>query len=41
MSLSHEDIHNLESWGVNVVRLGVMWEAVDIGINTNYSSAHR
>ena len=28
-SLSDEDITDLKNWGVNFVRLGVMWEAVE------------
>ena len=28
-SLNLEDIHNLRNWGMNFVRLGVMWEAVE------------
>jgi hypothetical protein len=28
-SLNDEDIHNLVSWGMNFVRLGVMWEGVE------------
>jgi len=28
-SLSAEDIKNLQDWGMNFVRLGVMWEAVE------------
>lgn len=28
-SLNDEDIQNLKSWGMNFVRLGVMWEAVE------------
>ena len=28
-SLSNEDIQNLKKWGMNFVRLGVMWEAVE------------
>ena len=28
-SLSSEDIQNLKDWGMNFVRLGVMWEAVE------------
>lgn len=28
-SLNDEDIQNLVSWGFNLVRLGVMWEAVE------------
>lgn len=28
-SLNDEDIANLKSWGMNFVRLGVMWEAVE------------
>jgi beta-glucosidase/6-phospho-beta-glucosidase/beta-galactosidase len=27
--LNDEDIANLKSWGMNFVRLGVMWEAVE------------
>jgi len=29
LSLNDEDIENLKSWGMNFVRLGVMWEAVE------------
>jgi endoglycosylceramidase len=29
MSLSDEDIQNLQDWGVTLIRLGVMWEAVE------------
>jgi len=28
-SLNTEDMVNLQKWGVNLVRLGVMWEAVE------------
>lgn len=28
-SLNEEDIDDLASWGINLVRLGVMWEAVE------------
>ena len=28
-AISAEDIENLKSWGMNLVRLGVMWEAVE------------
>ena len=28
-SLNDQDIQNLVSWGMNFVRLGVMWEAVE------------
>jgi aryl-phospho-beta-D-glucosidase BglC (GH1 family) len=28
-SLNEQDILNLQSWGINFVRLGVMWEAVE------------
>ena len=28
-SLNDEDIANLKKWGMNFVRLGVMWEAVE------------
>lgn len=28
-SLNEEDIQNLKKWGMNFVRLGVMWEAVE------------
>ena len=28
-SLVEEDIKNLKKWGMNFVRLGVMWEAVE------------
>jgi len=28
-SLNDEDIQNLVDWGFNLVRLGVMWEAVE------------
>jgi endoglycosylceramidase len=28
-SLTEEDIADLKSWGMNFVRLGVMWEAVE------------
>lgn len=28
-SLNDEDIANLKSWGMNFVRLGVMWEGVE------------
>lgn len=28
-SLNEEDIANLVKWGQNLVRLGVMWEAVE------------
>ena len=29
MSLNSEDIANLKKWGMNFVRLGVMWSAVE------------
>ena len=29
LSLNDEDIANLKKWGMNLVRLGVMWEAVE------------
>ena len=29
-SMTDEDIQNLADWGFNMVRLGVMWEAVEI-----------
>ena len=29
LSLNEEDIENLHKWGMNFVRLGVMWEAVE------------
>ena len=29
MSLVEEDLKNFEAWGVTIVRLGVMWEAVE------------
>ena len=29
LSLNDEDIANLTAWGMNFVRLGVMWEAVE------------
>ena len=29
LSLNDEDIANLKKWGMNFVRLGVMWEAVE------------
>lgn len=29
LSLNADDISNLVSWGMNFVRLGVMWEAVE------------
>lgn len=29
-SLSMEDIQNLKQWGLNFVRLGVMWESVEV-----------
>ena len=38
-SLSNEDILDLKNWGVNFVRLGVMWEAVETApgvYNTTY-----
>ena len=28
-SLNDEDIENMQKWGMNFVRLGVMWEAVE------------
>lgn len=28
-SLTEEDIQDLENWGFNIVRLGVIWEAVE------------
>lgn len=28
-SLNSKDIEDLKSWGMNLVRLGVMWEAVE------------
>jgi len=28
-SLNDEDIANLQGWGMNFVRLGVMWEGVE------------
>ena len=38
-SLTDRDIDDLVSWGVNMVRLGVMWEAVETSegvYNTTY-----
>ena len=32
MSLNDQDIDNLKDWGVNAVRLGVMWQALEIGL---------
>lgn len=29
-SINDQDISNLKSWGFNLMRLGVMWEAVEI-----------
>ena len=29
MSLSEVDMKNMVEWGVTIVRLGVMWEAVE------------
>ncbi len=29
-SLTDADIDNLQKWGFNLVRLGVMWEAVEV-----------
>lgn len=29
MSVSEEDLDYLESWGTNLIRLGVMWESVE------------
>jgi aryl-phospho-beta-D-glucosidase BglC (GH1 family) len=29
-ALNLTDIENLKSWGMNLVRLGVMWEAVEV-----------
>ena len=29
-SLSDWEIDGLENWGMNIVRLGVMWEAVEV-----------
>lgn len=29
LSLTDEDIKDLQNWGMNLVRLGVMWEAVE------------
>lgn len=29
LSLTDDDINNLVKWGFNLVRLGVMWEAVE------------
>ena len=29
-SINDQDIANLKSWGFNLMRLGVMWEAVEI-----------
>ena len=28
-SLTDEDINDLKNWGMNFVRLGVMWEAIE------------
>ena len=39
LSMTDEDIANLKSWGMNLVRLGVLWEAVEVeeGVyNTSY-----
>lgn len=30
MSLCDEDIQNMKQWGIHMVRLGVMWESVEI-----------
>ena len=30
MSLNDKDIDDLVKWGFNVVRLGVIWEAVEV-----------
>ncbi len=29
MSLTDQDIQNLYDWGTNIIRLGVIWEAVE------------
>lgn len=29
MSLNNEDIINMKAWGVTLIRLGLMWEAVE------------
>jgi len=42
LSMTDEDIANLKSWGMNIVRLGVLWEAVEVeeGVyNTSYLEA--
>jgi len=39
LSMTDEDIANLKSWGMNLVRLGVLWEAVEVSegvYNTSY-----
>jgi aryl-phospho-beta-D-glucosidase BglC (GH1 family) len=30
LSLTDGDIQDLKNWGMNLVRLGVMWEAVEV-----------
>ncbi len=30
MSLTDQDIIQLKQWGTNIVRLGVIWEAVEM-----------
>ena len=30
MSLNEEDMERMKQWGFNVVRLGIIWEAVEI-----------
>lgn len=39
LSLSDKDIKDLKNWGINLIRLGVMWEAVETApgvYNTTY-----
>ena len=30
MSIVEEDIQNFKDWGINIIRLGVMWESVEV-----------
>jgi endoglycosylceramidase len=41
-SLNTEDMENLQKWGVNLVRLGVMWESVESapGTSTPYNTTY-
>ena len=38
-SLTDDDIANLKKWGMNMVRLGVMWEAVETS-EGNYNKTY-